>query len=313
MIVPRGSTVGMYMPGRRRGRGMGWRPAWPHEAGLGRWRGLSGPATGYADFNSYNTAVCLPLSGASVCPPPFDPACIGPAQQAVSACQAAWVSDPTSCHNVVCDSSGQPAVSVQPYTTPQGTAAIGTGYNTVAGFVPTVPAPAPAPAPAASAPKPSIGSPVFHPGKTLKPIGPLRPRPVPIQSASAAAAPGGILAPAAAPTPVQTQTPPGNAAPPDWWTSFIQSLRQTPSGNTTYPGPPTVSYTSCDPVNAPWSSCPGGAVIGPDGSPGVCGPCGGPIGPVGGPVSFLSSIPWWGWGVAAVGVIFLTRSGGGKR
>lgn len=76
-------------------------------------QGLGGPAAGYATFQDYNTAVCLPLSAAVKCPPPFDPVCVGPAQAAVLACQEAWHTDPTGCGVLVCDSSGNP-VRVQP-------------------------------------------------------------------------------------------------------------------------------------------------------------------------------------------------------
>lgn len=76
-------------------------------------RGLGGPAAGYATFQDYNSAVCLPLSAAVKCPAPFDPICVGPAQAAVLACQEAWHTDPTGCGVLVCDASGNP-VSSQP-------------------------------------------------------------------------------------------------------------------------------------------------------------------------------------------------------
>ena len=120
----------------------------------GRRRGLAGPAAGYPDFASYNSAVCLPMSGAVMCPPPYDPACVGPASANVSACQAAWVTDPTSCHNIVCDSSGSPQISYQSYTTPSGQASAAVGYQTTTGFVPVAPAPPPPAPPPAAAPAP---------------------------------------------------------------------------------------------------------------------------------------------------------------
>lgn len=46
------------------------------------------------------------------------------------------------------------------------------------------------------------------------------------------------------------------------------------------PQPGMLSYTTaCDAVSAPWTACAGGAVIGPNGVRGVCGPCEGGIGP----------------------------------
>jgi hypothetical protein len=182
-------------------------------------RGLTGPAAGFADFASYNTAVCLPQFDATVrCPVPFDPACVNPLNAQLSACQAAWATDPQSCHNVVCDASGNPAVSTGTYTTVHGTVATGPGFNTTTGFVP-LPAPATTSMPI---------KPVFHlpPPASQKPFGywaggGTRPpsstavlppgygtRPIPIQSSSPAAAPGGPSAPPSAPIPVQTQTPP---------------------------------------------------------------------------------------------------------
>jgi|SRR5215470_14457907 len=247
MIVPRGSAVGLFIPGRARARrrGLGWRPAW-----VGQGLGQISPV-GYADFNSFQNAVAASFPA---CPPPYDPACEGPRSAAISADLASWTSDPMSCHNVVCDVSGSPAVSVQEYTTPAGTAAIGTGYNTVSGFVPTVTV-QPAPAP--------VSAPLSAPAAAAAPV-PARPtRPAPIQSASPAAAPGGVLAPATAPTPVQTQTPPG-----------------------------TVSN----------GSTPGTAIPIDMGATGPAVPDFG---------SILASIPLWGWGVAAVGLILITR--GGKR
>ena len=42
--------------------------------------------------------------------------------------------------------------------------------------------------------------------------------------------------------------------------------------------PGTISYAACDAARSPWSPCAGGAVIGPNGARGVCGPCdSGPI------------------------------------
>lgn len=49
-------------------------------------------------------------------------------------------------------------------------------------------------------------------------------------------------------------------------------------GQVVAPAMPTVSYTTCDQYLSPWNPCPYGAVIGPNGVRGVCGPCGGPIG-----------------------------------
>lgn len=201
MIVPRGSTAGLFLasPRTRKRRGLGWRPEWS----LGRWYGLGSISpVGFADFASYQNAV---TASYPACPPPYDPSCTGPRSAAISADLNAWTSNSLSCHNVVCDQSGSPAISVQQYTTPSGTSAIGTGYNTVAGFVPTVTTPAPVSASQSSSF--TLTAPVTAPSKPVTPPSYVR-RPVPIQSASAAAAPGGVLAPAAAPQPVQTQTPP---------------------------------------------------------------------------------------------------------
>lgn len=167
MIVPRGSSVGLFPPKRHTGRrrGFGWRPA----PGL---RSVS--PVGFADFASFQNAV---TASYPACPPPYDPACVGPRSAAISADLNAWITDPNSCHNVVCNSSGVPAASM------------------------------PA-APAAAATAGSLVSPVFHPGTVLTP----RPRPVPspvaIQSNSAANAPGGSNASPGAPAVIQTQTPP---------------------------------------------------------------------------------------------------------
>lgn len=234
MIVPRGSTVGLFLPRRTgRRRGLGWRPAWSHELGIGL--GAVSPV-GFADYESFQQAVLAAYPACQI----SDLTCQGPRDASIAAQLASWASDPNSCHNVVCNSSGSPAISVQPYTTPQGTAAVGMGYNTVHGFVPTVNVPT-----VTAAPAPVVTSPVPAPA------------PVPIQSASPATAPGGVLAPVAAPTPVQTQTPPADGTTPG--TAVPIDMGATPT---------------------------------PD---------------VG---SILSSIPLWGWGVAAVALILITQSGG---
>lgn len=61
------------------------------------------------------------------------------------------------------------------------------------------------------------------------------------------------------------------------WHQAHPCLSSTPSGNVITSPMPTVSYTACSSVS-PWNACAGGAVIGPNGQVGVCGPCGGGIG-----------------------------------
>lgn len=279
MIVPVGSTQGLFLPRRR--AGLGWRPSYGTGArhrGLG-WRPFYGMGqvspVGYADFNSFQNAVAASLPA---CPPPYDPACIGPRSAQISAELATWTSNPMSCHNVVCDASGNPAVSVQEYTTPAGTAAVGTGYNSVSGFVPTVQPVSPAAQPA-SISTASMVSPVFHPSSTgTAVVSPATAaRPVPIQSASAATAPGGTLASSAAPTPVVTQSPPSGITP-----EFC-AANQTyiPPGGTFSSGPSTGQVTST-------GACQDNPTV----------------------TSVLSSIPLWGWGVAAIAAIFILRPGG---
>lgn len=234
---------------------------------------------GFADEASFQDAV---VASFATCPPPFDPTCEAPREAAISANLAEWVSNPQSCHNVVCNSSGAPAIGLSP--TGQ------VGYATTSGFVPTTPAAAP---PAQLTSNPSIKSPVFKPSKGTKPAA--LPAPTPIQSASAATAPGGVLGNPAAPTPVQTQTAPTDGSTPATAIVLASDCTATqtyiPPGGAYSAGPyvgQVAAYGACQDNPA---AAAGTTNIG----------------------SMLSSIPLWGWGVAALAAILIFRPGGGKR
>jgi hypothetical protein len=107
--------------------GLGW-------AGRGSGMGAAPSPVGFADFGSFQSAV---EASFPPCPPPYDPSCENPRDAAIQAALATWTTNPASCHNVVCDPSGQPAIAVnQPYTTAAGQAAVGTGIQTTSGFIP---------------------------------------------------------------------------------------------------------------------------------------------------------------------------------
>lgn len=89
--------------------------------------GLGQPSpVGFADFASYQGAV---IASFAPCPPPYDPTCVGPRNAAISNALNQWDTNPLSCHNVVCNSAGNPQISIAP-------AGTGAGYNTTGGFVP---------------------------------------------------------------------------------------------------------------------------------------------------------------------------------
>ena len=81
---------------------------------------------GFADFASYQAAV---IASQPPCPPPYDPACENPRDATIANALAQWTLNPRSCHNVVCDSVGNPVVTPPP----DGT---GSGFQTGPGFVP---------------------------------------------------------------------------------------------------------------------------------------------------------------------------------
>lgn len=227
---------------------------------------------GFADEATFQDAV---VASFPRCPPPFDPTCEQPRETAISANLAEWVSNPQSCHNVVCNSSGAPAIGLSP--TGQ------VGYVTTSGFVPTTPAAAPTTPVSTS---PSIKSPVFKPSTgtkpaALPPVSP-RPAPTPIQSSSAATAPGGVLGNPAAPTPVQTQTAPTDGSTPA--TAIVLASDCNP--NQTWQALSVPPYGVCQ--DNPPAAAAGTTDIG----------------------SMLSSIPLWGWGVAALAAILIFRPGG---
>ena len=96
--------------------------------GLGlRSLGLGQPSpVGFADFASYQGAV---IASFPPCPPPYDPSCENPRDAAISAAEEQWSANPESCANIVCNSAGQPQISIAP-------GGSGSGYNTSGGFVP---------------------------------------------------------------------------------------------------------------------------------------------------------------------------------
>ena len=90
-------------------------------------RGLGQPSpVGFADFASYQGAV---IASFPPCPPPFDPTCENPRDAAISAALEQWSANPRSCANIVCNSAGQPQISIAP-------SGSGSGFNTTGGFVP---------------------------------------------------------------------------------------------------------------------------------------------------------------------------------
>jgi hypothetical protein len=99
-------------------------------------------------------------------------------------------------------------------------------------------------------------------------------RPVPIQSASPAGAPGGPAAPPSAPTPVQTQMPPLDASACTATQTFI------PPGGTFTSGPLAGQVTAT-----------GGCQDNPTGFS-------------------IAQIPWWGWGLGVVALVLIARPGG---
>jgi hypothetical protein len=169
---------------------------------------------GSQDFNSFQNAV---IASFPPCPPPFDPTCQNPRDAAIAAALNAWVTDPGSCHNIVCDATGQPLVSYQPYTTPTGQPAAAVGINSTSGFVPLTPgAPPsarPAPAPASS------------------------PAPVPVAAPASPRLPAGTQ-------PVQVGAPPPSYQPV---LSFVTSR----GGNSLQPGDTWTVTISGAPPNAP--------------------------------------------------------------
>lgn len=96
--------------------------------GLGlRSLGMGQPSpVGFADFASYQGAV---IASFPPCPPPIDATCENPRDAAISAALNQWATNPQSCHNIVCNSAGQPQISIAP-------SGSGSGYNTTGGFVP---------------------------------------------------------------------------------------------------------------------------------------------------------------------------------
>jgi hypothetical protein len=75
--------------------------------------------------------------------------------------------------------------------------------------------------------------------------------------------------------------PPPNAEAPLGYTNSpiagCQPILPAGTPATNPAGMPTTMYTSCSPPSS-WSQCSYGAVMGPNGQWGVCGPCGGGIG-----------------------------------
>lgn len=233
-------------------------------SGLGRYRGGRGlgyvSPIGFADEASFQAAV---IASFPACPPPFDPTCENPRDAQIAANLNEWVTNPQSCHNIVCNTSG--AVVPQPSG--------GIGYNTTSGFVPIT---APPTSTVRSTPTPK---PV-----TFRPV-----RTVPFSSASPSTAPGGTAASSNAPTPVQTQ-----AAPIDSATNPIILASSCTAGQ---------SYV------APGAAYQYPPYVGQIAYNGACETI--PTSTTAGATDFLSSIPIWGWALAGLGVILLTR--GGKR
>lgn len=234
---------------------------------------------GFADEASFQDAV---VASFPTCPPPFDPTCEQPRETAISANLAEWVSNPQSCHNVICNSSGAPAVALSP-------TGAGVGYNTTSGFVLTTPKASTTPL----STSPSLKSPVFKPSTGTVATAPaVTRRPTPIQSASAATAPGGVLGNPAAPTPVQTQTAPTDGSTPATAIVLASDCTATqtyiPPGGAYSAGPyagQVAAYGACQDNPA---AAAGTTNIG----------------------SMLSSIPLWGWGVTALAAILIFRPGG---
>lgn len=243
-------------------------------AGLGRYRGMRGRAwrgmgyvspVGFADENSFQAAV---IASFPTCPPPYDPACEGTRDAQISANLNEWVTNPQSCHNIVCNTSGTPAIAAQPSG--------GIGYNTTSGFVFVQPQPA------------QVATPTSAP-TAPNPVSPRGPRPVPFQSASPSMAPGGTAASSNAPTPVQTQTAPVDTAMnPIILASSCTAGQSYVAPGAAYQYPPYVGQIAYN---------------------GACETI--PTGTTASATDFLSSIPIWGWALAGLGVILLTR--GGKR
>jgi hypothetical protein len=111
---------------------------------MGAGLGAAPSPVGFPDFNSFQNAV---IASFPPCPPPYDPSCENPRDAAIAAALESWKTTPGSCGVVVCDASGQPAVTYTTYTTPSGQTATGYVVQSNAGPIP-VPAPAVAQAPA---------------------------------------------------------------------------------------------------------------------------------------------------------------------
>lgn len=93
--------------------------------GMGLGAAIPSPV-GFADFASFQNAV---IASQPTCPPPFDPVCENPRDATISNALAQWSLNPQSCHNVVCDASGNPVTTPPP-------AGTGSGFQTTTGFVP---------------------------------------------------------------------------------------------------------------------------------------------------------------------------------
>ena len=203
MIVPRGSPTklagGRIINRPARGFRAWGRPGMP-------WRG-SGlgyvSPVGFPDFASFQTAV---IASFPSCPPPFDPTCENPRDAQIASNLLEWKTNPGSCGVIVCDAAGNAA----PGSTTSGSPASGSSMpvhtsrgfqNPVGpGFISTAAPPVKFGYWAGGGTKPPAGTPVGSPRVPRQTI--------PMQSASTDGAPGGTSAPPAAPTPVQTQTPP---------------------------------------------------------------------------------------------------------
>lgn len=202
MIVPRGSPT-LLAGGRmvrRPARGFRFGPR--RGTGWGRGLGYVSPV-GFQDFASFQTAV---IASFPACPPPFDPTCENPRDAQIASNLEEWHTNPQSCGVIVCNAAGNPA-QASPVPVPARSSIVMPVQRR-----PSSPAAPPATAAPAVAPKPfgywaGGATPPPSGGTVVIPAG-YSARPIPIQSASPAAAPGGSAAPPAAPIPVQTQTPP---------------------------------------------------------------------------------------------------------
>lgn len=254
--------------------------------GVGRYRGLGYVSpVGFADFASFQTAA---IASYPACPPPFDPTCENPRDAQIAANLEEWKTNPQSCGVIVCGGSGQPVINYQPYTAPNGQAAVALGTNSNTGFVPTSPV-NPPPPPMTETQKNILVLQTLLAGCPLQPdpqsctmnytnlLAVAGGKPTPIQSNSAANAPGGSNASPASPTPIQTQTPPLSSS------ACSSSQTYIPPGGTFASGPMAGQVTST-------GACQ-------DNAPSIG--------------DFISQIPAWGWGVALIGALVIFR--GGKR